>query len=63
MRAYMVSKKSNLTQKEKIDMIRGYEVGDLLYVLREFEEHPRRFDKEIIKELQNRLYDKGVRCI
>ena len=57
MRSYKVSKESDLTQEEKIAIIRGYEVGDLLYVLREFEENQRRFDKEVIKELRDCLYN------
>ncbi len=63
MRAYRVSKQSELTEKEKIEEIRSYDVGDLLYVLREFEKNPRNFEKETVQELLDRLYDFGIGCI
>ncbi len=62
-RAYRVSKQSELTEKEKIEEIRSYDVGDLLYVLREFEKNPRNFEKETVQELLDRLYDFGIGCI
>lgn len=63
MRAYSVSKQSELTQEEKIKKLRSYDAGDLLYVLRQFEENPKNYEKEIVQELTDRLYDLGIGCI
>ncbi len=63
MRAYNVSKKSNLSQKEKIALVKSYDTEDLLYVVREFENNPNKFDKEIIQGAVGKLYDMGIMCI
>lgn len=57
---YNVSKKSNLADDEKIERIKAYSVGDLLRVIREFEDNPRGFSPDIIKLVSSRLYDKGI---
>lgn len=44
-------------------MIEGYDVGDLLYVLRDIERRPRQYDDIIIKGVTGRLYDMGIMCI
>ena len=48
-RAYKVSKESELTMEEKLEAVRGYGVADLLYVIREFEEDPGKYEPEVIK--------------
>jgi len=60
MRAYRVSKESNYTMQEKIDVIDGYNTGELLYVIREFEDSPGKFDPGIIKRVSKRLREKGI---
>ena len=34
MRAYKVSKESELTVEEKLEVVKGYGIADLLYVIR-----------------------------
>lgn len=60
MKAYMVSKDSDLTIEEKEKRIEDYSAGDLLYVVREYENVPRRFEEEVIKAVGTKLYHKGA---
>ena len=59
-RAYKVSKESELTVEEKLEAVRGYGVADLLYVIREFEEDPGKYEPEVIKLIVQQLTDKGI---
>lgn len=63
MRAYRVSKECDTSVEEKVALIEGYDVEDLLYVLRDIERRPRKYDEIIIKSVGNRLYDMGIMCI
>lgn len=45
MRAYNVSKKCNDQADEKTKRIEGYDMADLLYVLREIEKNPRDYEE------------------
>lgn len=63
MRAYRVSKECNDSIDEKFSMIKSYDVGDLLYVLRDIEENPGKYDESVIKGVVGRLYDMGIMCI
>lgn len=63
MRAYRVSKECNDSIDEKFSMIKSYDVGDLLYVLRDIEENPTKYDESVIKGVVGRLYDMGIMCI
>ena len=63
MRAYKVSKDSNLTIEEKLQALEEYDVSDLLYVLREFEDNPRSYEKEIMIAVINKLFEKGITSI
>ena len=64
LKAYKVSKKSNeLSLEEKVKLLEEYDTEDLLYVLREIEEYPREYDKEVVIALQNNLFAKGITCI
>ena len=64
MRAYKVSKESNLLLEEKIKLITDtYDVEDLLYVLREFEDNPRNYEKEVVTSVINKLFENGITCI
>lgn len=63
MRAYRVSKECDDSIEDKVAVIKGYDVGDLLYVLRSIEENPRKYDEIIIKGVVGRLYDAGIMCI
>ena len=60
MKAYSVSKKSKLSLEKKINKINTYKVGELLYVLREYEDSPGNFESEVIETLVNKLYTLGV---
>ena len=44
-------------------MVKSYDAGDLLYVLRSIEESPRKYDEVIIKGVIGRLYDMGIMCM
>lgn len=51
------------TNQEKIEILKQYSVGDMLALLRNIEESPREFDKEIIQGVYNCLYGKGIMCM
>ena len=59
-RAYKVSKESELSLDEKIEAVNGYGVADLLYVIREFEESPGKYEPEVIRQIGLQLMDKGI---
>lgn len=59
-RAYKVSKESELAVEEKVEAVKGYGIADLLYVIREFEENPGRYEPEVIKQIGLQLMDKGI---
>ncbi len=64
MKAYKVSNKTTeLTLEEKIELLESYDLESLLYVLREIEEYPREYDKEVVIAVHNNLFAKGVTCI
>lgn len=63
MRAYRVSKECADSIDEKIVLIRSYDVGDLLCVLRDIEVNPRKYDEIIIKGVVGCLYDMGIKCM
>lgn len=52
-----------LSNQEKLEKIKDYSVGDMLTLLRNIEESPREYDKEIIQGVFSCLYDKGIMCI
>lgn len=62
-KAYKVSKESALTIEEKLEAVRGYGIADLLYVIREFEESPDKYEPEVIKQIGAQLMDKGIMLI
>lgn len=63
MRAYRVSKEHEDPAEDKIALVKSYDAGDLLYVLRSIEENPRKYDEVIIKGVIGRLYDMGIMCM
>lgn len=63
MKAHNVSKDSKITLEEKLEAMESYSTGDLLYVVREYENCPRKFEDEVIKKLATLLYDKGIICM
>ena len=63
MKAYQMSKQSKLSIEEKKNLLQEYDISDLLYALREVESNPGDFDKEIIIEIHNKLFEKGITCI
>lgn len=54
------TEKSN---KEKIDALKEYSVDDTLVLLRNIEESPSKYDKEIIQGVYKILFDKGIMCV
>lgn len=63
MKAHMVSKDSDLLLEEKVKLIDDYSTGDLLYVVREYEDTPRRFEEEVVKAVAVKLFNKGIICM
>lgn len=59
-RAYRVSKESEMPLEEKLEAVRGYGIADLLYVVREFEAEPGRYEPEVIKQVGVQLMEKGI---
>ena len=63
MKAYRVSKECNDSMDEKAALIKSYNTGELLYVLRDIEKEPQKYGEKIIKSVIGRLYDMGITCI
>lgn len=63
MRIFKVSKESKLSLEEKVELIRTYDIDDLHQILKEFELHPKNYDKPVIIEVINNLFEKGVTSI
>lgn len=49
--------------KEKLDALKDYSVGDTLALLRNIEESPSKYDKEIIQGVYDILFEKGIMCV
>lgn len=63
MRAFKVSKESNLSLEEKVNLVGTYDVDDLRYILRDFETNPKHYDKAVIIEVINKLFENGITSI
>jgi hypothetical protein len=64
LKAYKVSNKTNeLSLEEKIQLLESYDLESLLYVLREIEEYPKEYDREVVIAVHNNLFAKGITCI
>lgn len=63
MKAYKVSKKAEGNVEEKVKLLESYDVDSLFRVLRDIEEYPREYDKEVIIAVHNNLFAKGITCI
>ena len=64
MKAYkMQSECNDTTNEQKIEAMKEYSVGDLLYLLREIENYPKKFDEAIVKACVENLYDKNIICL
>ena len=49
-----------MTMDEKLEAVKGYGVADLLYVTRDFEENPGKYEPEVIKQIGLQLMAKGI---
>jgi len=54
---------TELTNQQKISKLKEYDVGDTLTLLRNIEESPYEYDKDIVQAVYSCLYDKGIMCI
>jgi hypothetical protein len=63
MKAFIMTNESEITNDEKLQRLKFYTVIDLLYVVREFENDPVLFPKEIMKCVFERLIEHGITCI
>lgn len=63
MRAFLASKDSDLHLEEKVKLIDDYSTVDLLYVVREYEDTPSRFEEDVVKAVAKKLYKKGIMCV
>lgn len=54
------TEKSN---EEKLEALKDYSVGDTLALLRNIEESPSKYDKEIIQGVYDILFEKGIMCV
>lgn len=52
-----------ITDQEKVEKLKTYEVKDLLTLLRNIEEEPRSYTDEVIKGVYTCLFNKGIMCI
>ena len=63
MRTFKVSKECKIPLEEKLSLIHTYDIDDLHNILRDFEYNPRNYDKAVITEVINRLFESGVTSI
>lgn len=63
MRSFKVSKECNLPLEEKVRLVGTYDLDDLHYILRDFESNPRSYEKPVITEVINKLFEKGITSI
>ncbi len=59
----MLKKNTELSNQEKLEKLKQFSVGDMLTLLRNFEESPYEYEPEVIKGLYGCLYDKGIMCV
>jgi len=52
-----------LSSQEKLNKLKEYSIGDALTLLRNIEESPYEYEKEIIEGVYSYLFDKGIVCI
>lgn len=60
---YIVSKECDKTETEKLQIIDNCSIGDLLKILREYENNSNNFEVSIIKYVKDKLYDLGIMCL
>lgn len=63
MRLFKVSKECNLPLEEKVRLVGTYDLDDLHCILRDFESNPRNYEKQVITEVINKLFEKGITSI
>lgn len=63
MKAFQMQEGTKTTIEQKIEAMKQYSVGDLLYLLREIESEPKKFDERIITSCTNLLFEKNIICI
>lgn len=51
------------TNNEKLESLKDYSIEDTLALLRNIEESPSKYDKEIIQGVYKILFDKGIMCV
>jgi hypothetical protein len=54
---------TELTNDEKIEKLKEYSTKDMLTLLRNIEERPEWYNKEIFEGVCDCLYNKGITCI
>lgn len=59
----MLKENTELSNQEKLEKLKQFSVGDMLTLLRNFEESPYKYESEVIKGLYDYLYDKGIVCV
>lgn len=63
MKAIKVSKECDLPLEEQIELIKSYDVGAQLKVVREFENELVKFESIIVLGAVGRLHDMGIKCM
>lgn len=64
MKAYrMQNVCTDTTIEQKMEAMKEYSVGELLYLLREIENYPQKYDEEIIKLCTEMLFNKNIICL
>ena len=54
---------SDTTIEQKIEVMKEFSVGELLYLLREIENCPQKYDEKIIKICAEMLFNKNIICL
>jgi hypothetical protein len=64
MTAFKVSKENvNMTTDEKVEMVKSYDVGELLTTLRDIENEPQNYDGQVVSTVYGCLYDHHIICM
>lgn len=61
--AFSILKESSLSLDEKIKLLDKYDVQDLRDTLKDFDNNPHHYEKEVIIAVINKLFDLGVTSI
>lgn len=63
MKNYHISNSSELSIDEKIKIIDGYTIDDLMIIFNDMKQNPEEYDKQITIAIYNKLFEYGITSI